>query len=365
MSMTRTPKIIAIAGGKGGVGKTIFACMLGICLAGFKRRTILVDLDFSGADVHGYLDVPRSDKSLNAYFSGRSTHLGDVVQPTLFDKLDAISLQSDVFDAQACKPWQKRRLFREFQQLKADYIILDLGAASSILGLDSFLMADYGILLSTNDMFSIINTYSFIRSTLLRSLKRRFYDTPHVLRILDECGLLVDGKSVKPLNTIIEQFELDIQEKFLELEHLWMNFHPKVILNFAQESERFDDFFLLGPVTKDLLNVDLDYWGHIRFDDDVRRAVRSKRPDKLFSATSKASEDVVRFVVRNIIANEVHAGDQKSSMWLQKDANIFRMFQEEDSIICTPKCLLWNNCSARSEGCTCSKMHLELMKKAG
>ncbi len=364
MSASHNPKIIAVAGGKGGAGKTAFACMLGACLAGFDRRTVLIDLDFAGANVGTYLNIPESGKTLNSFFVGRSAHLTDIMWRTSFDNLDAITLRSDNVRTPSCKPWQKRRLFHDLSQLKADYIILDLGAASSHVGLDAFMMADHGILLSTNDMFSIINTYSFIRSALLRSIKRRFYDTPHVLRMLDECGLLVDGKCIKPLHNVIHQFDANTQTKFKRLESLWHNFHPKVVLNFADENEKLDDFFLLGPVAKDLLNVDLDYWGHIRFDDQVRNAVHQKKPHQLLSLQGKASEDVVRLVVRNIISAEF-ASTPKKSYWFHKDANVYTMFDEEDSKTCTPKCLLWNSCPTRTQDGLCAKMNLELLKRTG
>jgi len=364
MSASRNPKIIAVAGGKGGAGKTVFACMLGACLAGFERRSVLVDLDFSGAMVHNYLNVPDTEENLNTFFAGRSTRLTEIIRRTSFENLDVITLQSDNFRTPCCKPWQKRRLFHELMQLKADYIILDLGAASSNVGLDAFMMADFGILLSTNDMFSIINTYSFIRSALLRSIKRHFYDTPLVVRMLDECGLLVDGKCIKPLHAVIDQFDFQTQEKFKSLNTLWARFQPKVVLNFADESDKLDDFFLLGPVAKDLLNVELDYWGHVRFDDSVRAAIRSKRPEQLLSVNGKASEDVVRLVVRNVISREFVEKKEKT-FWFHIDVNIFSMFDELEPLNCTPNCLLWNNCLNRTEGGACSRMNLELLKRAG
>ena len=363
MNSSHSPKIIAVAGGKGGVGKTVFACMLGMCLAGFKKRTILVDLDFSGANIKDYLNVPNTEKSLNTYFAGRSVNLTDIIQKTLFDKLDAITLQSEFVDKRSVQSWQKRQLLKDLHKLKADYIVLDLGAASSNVALDCFLSADFPILLSTNDMFSIVNAYSFIRSAVLRRFKRQFYDSPQILRLLDGCGLLVDGKSIKPLRSVMDQLEMQNNHKLVGLEHIW-DFQPKVVLNFARENERFDDLFLLGPVTKDLLNVDLDYWGHIRFDDAVRSAVRSRRPDKFLGATGKASEDVVRFVVRNFIASEVRASDPKSATWIDKDVNLLSIFDEKDSMICTPNCLLWNSCELRSENGACSRMNLELVKKS-
>ena len=315
MRTTDTPKIIAVAGGRSGVGKTAFATMLGICLAGFERQVILIDLDFSDANVQGFLKL-NAEKSLNTYFAGRSIHLAQVIQHTLFDRLDAITLQSDAFETPSCKPWQKRRLFRQMGELTADYLILDLGSASSDVGLDLFMRADYGIVVSANDVFSIVNTYSFIRSALLRNLQRRFFDNRAIVRMLDECGLLVDTKLVKPLKSIIRQMDPSTQAKLLDLQEGW-NFRPKVVLNFAREGDEIDDFFLLGPMTKDLLNIELEYWGHIRHDENVGRAVRLSRPDKLLLQNGMASEDVVRLVIRNFLARDIHLGDQ-NPLWPDK-----------------------------------------------
>ncbi|MBN1559000.1 AAA family ATPase [candidate division KSB1 bacterium] len=358
MRTTDTPKIIAVAGGRGGVGKTAFATMLGICLAGFERRVILIDLDFSDANVHGYLNL-NPEKSDN-YFAGRSIHLAQVIQHTLFDKLDAITIQPDLAETPT-KPWQKRRLFRQLGELAADYLILDLGSASYDFGLDLFMMADYGVLVSATDVFSIVNSYSFIRSALLRNLQRRFFDNRQVVRLLNECGLLVDSKLVKPLNSILTQMDPAAKEKFLDLPQVW-NFRPKVVLNFAREGDEMDDFFLLGPMTKDLLNIELDYWGHIRHDENVSSALRCNRPDKLFMSTGMASEDVVRLVIRHLIAGETHLGDQKPR-W--PDRKNFRMFAEADLRRCSPRCAAWDACTTRAAGRECSKMNLDALKKAG
>lgn len=364
--MNRTPKIIAVAGGKGGVGKTWFAAMLGICLAGFKRRTILVDLDFSGANLQGYLGIHDQTRSLNEFIAGRSTHLADYVQQTCFKELDAITFRSDATDY-TIKPWQKRRLFREIKHLKADYIILDLGAASTDFGIDTFLYADSGVILSTSDMFSVLNTYTFIRSALLRGLRRYFYDSPEVLVALNECGILVDGKMVKPLHSILQQFESDrtTQVKLSMLQQFWKNFQPKIVLNFAKDGDPLNDFILLGPVVRDLLDVQLDYWGRVRADMSVRTAILEKRPEKFFSPLSRASEDMVKLTVRNLIAKEFDTSDTQPARWLDNHVAVDDFVDFFDSMQCQPKCLLWNSCDCRAEGRPCSRLNIQQLRKAG
>ncbi len=361
----RYPKIIAVAGGKGGVGKTIFASMLGMCLAGFERRTVLVDLDFSGSNLHGFLDLPDTNKSLNSFFTGRSNTLSEMVQRTSFEKLDAITLQSDSLRFSDIKPWQKRRLFRELKKLKADYIIYDLGGASSSFALDAFLFANHSVVLSTCDMFSVLNTYSFIRSALLQGLRRFLYDSPTALRALDECGLLVDSKTVKTLHTFLKQLgagnaiRLDAIQKFLR------QFTPKIVLNFVKQSEPLSDFMLLGPLVKDLLNIQLDYWGHLRYDLAVRAATQNQRPDMLLMSEGPASEDMVRLVVRNLIAQELMAYEGKEPRWIDRIDNILSFYHESEMLKCRNRCLLWNSCTSRAEGGPCSRVAFQQIKKAG
>ncbi|MBN2029724.1 P-loop NTPase, partial [bacterium] len=43
------PKIIAIASGKGGVGKSVIAASMGVGFVMLNRKTIVVDADFGGS----------------------------------------------------------------------------------------------------------------------------------------------------------------------------------------------------------------------------------------------------------------------------------------------------------------------------
>ena len=49
--------IIPVAGGKGGVGKSILAANLAMALAQAGHETIAVDLDLGGSNLHSYLGI--------------------------------------------------------------------------------------------------------------------------------------------------------------------------------------------------------------------------------------------------------------------------------------------------------------------
>ncbi|MEE8219789.1 MAG: P-loop NTPase, partial [bacterium] len=63
--------IWAIGGGKGGTGKSFMTASLGIQLAQFGRRTIIVDADLGAANLHTCLGV-KSPKVTLADFLSRT-----------------------------------------------------------------------------------------------------------------------------------------------------------------------------------------------------------------------------------------------------------------------------------------------------
>src|SRR3977135_4236244 len=57
------PRVVAIAGGKGGVGKSLVAANVGIFLATLGKRVVLVDAAFGSPNLHIFAGVPRPARS--------------------------------------------------------------------------------------------------------------------------------------------------------------------------------------------------------------------------------------------------------------------------------------------------------------
>ena len=58
------PRVWAIGGGKGGVGKSVIAVNLAATLAGKGNRVVLVDADLGGANLHTLLGMPNPKANL-------------------------------------------------------------------------------------------------------------------------------------------------------------------------------------------------------------------------------------------------------------------------------------------------------------
>src|SRR5437868_3037740 len=77
-----TPRLVAIGGGKGGVGKSLVAANVGIFLATLGKRVVLVDGSFGAANLHIFAGVPRPARSLSEAFGPHGPALAELAVPT-------------------------------------------------------------------------------------------------------------------------------------------------------------------------------------------------------------------------------------------------------------------------------------------
>ena len=142
---TRARRIIAVGGGKGGIGKSLVSANLGIALAQAGSSVVLVDADLGGANLHSCLGVAQPQVSLSDFVDRRVAKLEDAAVATGIDRLRLISGARDVLDAANPRHAEKQKLLRHIRALDVDYVVVDLGAGTGFNVLDFFLLADTGI----------------------------------------------------------------------------------------------------------------------------------------------------------------------------------------------------------------------------
>ncbi len=113
--------IIAVASGKGGVGKTFIASSLALTISKLGHSVTLVDLDMSGANVHTALGLDPSHLSIRNFFEGQKT-LQEIVIPTPYPHLSYIQGFWDSWDSSSSNSDVVERLIPELRQLKADFV---------------------------------------------------------------------------------------------------------------------------------------------------------------------------------------------------------------------------------------------------
>ncbi len=69
------PKIWAVGGGKGGTGKSVVSAILAFWLARMGKRTVLIDVDLGGANIHTLMGIKSPPRSINDFIIGLNHYL--------------------------------------------------------------------------------------------------------------------------------------------------------------------------------------------------------------------------------------------------------------------------------------------------
>lgn len=168
----KCPRVWAIGGGKGGVGKSVIASNLAGTLAGPGVRVALIDADLGGANLHTLLGIPNPKANLTDFISHKVANLSEIMTPTPIDNLWLISGAKALVEIANLNYGQKSKLLRHINSLDVDHVILDLGAGSAFNVLDFFLVARKGVLVVVPEPTSVENAYHFLKAAFFRKLKR-------------------------------------------------------------------------------------------------------------------------------------------------------------------------------------------------
>jgi len=161
----RTPRVIAVTSGKGGVGKTNIVANLSVSLAELDRKVIALDGDFGLANLDILFGIaPRYH--LGHVLCGDRT-MGDIcVQGPAGVRI--IPSGSGLQRMAELTRAQRSRLAGEFARIDADtdYVIIDTAAGISRNVIQFLLLAGEVIVVSTPEPAAIVDAYAVIKIVL-------------------------------------------------------------------------------------------------------------------------------------------------------------------------------------------------------
>ncbi len=300
--------IWAIAGGKGGVGKSFLCSNLSIDLAQRGNSVVLIDADFGGPNIHTFFGISTSIISVSDFIKSNQLRLDDILLPTGISNLKLASGAHDVLGMANLNVIQQNKLIKAIKTLDVDYVIVDLGAGTSSYTLDVFLVADVGILVATPEPTSVENTYRFIKSAFYRKLKS-VIKHQEVRSFLERITESKNEESPRtPAELVSEISEINLQAgETLKFEI--SNFNPKLILNQVRTPTDVRMGFSMGAASKKYFGVGLGYVGFVEHDNYVIQSIRQRRPVIVQYPDSTATNCIVR-IGQNIRQNYhlVHSG---------------------------------------------------------
>ena len=141
-------KTIAIASGKGGVGKTTIAVNLSLALTKQNKNTLLLDADLGMANSHILLGI-NPKYSLEDFVSGNKS-LDEVIATTQ-DKLKFVSGGSAINHLLNLSDLERHKIIQSFSNIKSkpEYMVIDVGAGAESSSLTFMASADRVILVVT------------------------------------------------------------------------------------------------------------------------------------------------------------------------------------------------------------------------
>lgn len=151
------PRIIAVAGAKGGVGASIIAANLGVVLARLGRRVVLADLDPAGPTLPLYLgNLPLRVGPPERRHYLQETRFG----PALLTGLE-LQPSGNVGSG-------RRQFMADLHGLKAEEVLCDLGSPPGPETLDLFLAAPRQLLVTTCEPAAYVRAYAFLKRLRIR-----------------------------------------------------------------------------------------------------------------------------------------------------------------------------------------------------
>jgi len=238
MSYGRPVQVIAVTGGKGGVGKSNISVNLSIALAELQRRVVLLDADLGLANVDVLLGL-KANHTLADVLSGECTLAEVMVRGPA--GINIVPASSGVQQMASLGHQEHAALIHAFSEIgdQIDVLVIDTAAGIS----DSVV--------------------SFVRAA-----------NEILVVVCDEPSSITDAYAlIKLLNT----------------EHGIFRF--RVVANMTRTNQEGSKLFTkLNAVCQRFLDVSLAYIGHIPFDENVRKAVQKQTPLLEYSPRCKASQ---------------------------------------------------------------------------
>lgn len=172
--MSTDNSIIAIASGKGGVGKTWFSITLAHTLARAGRQVLLFDGDIGLANIDVQLGLTISKDISLVVRSGN--HIKDVITPYEPGKFDIVAGRSGSGSLAMLDGDVLNRMIDQLYSLRKQYdvMLLDLGAGVEQHVRNLAAAANHVVVVITDEPTSLTDAYAFIKLTLQTSPNMKF-----------------------------------------------------------------------------------------------------------------------------------------------------------------------------------------------
>jgi flagellar biosynthesis protein FlhG len=203
------PRIVVVAGGKGGVGKSTIAANLSLAMGRLGHRVVLIDADLGAANLHTMLGVIRPLVSLADFFDGRIDSLEEarigVSVPTV-----ALIPGTSRPGAANLSASDKTRLLRGIAKLDTDVVVVDVGAGTSFNVVDLVAVADIKLFVVTPQLPSLHNAYALMKACVHRIVRKLADDEVGQAMVDSALGQESKSRTISQLLGVLRPFDAQL-----------------------------------------------------------------------------------------------------------------------------------------------------------
>ncbi len=304
-------RIIPVASGKGGVGKSLVAANLSIALAQAGKKVVLADLDLGASNLHLILGFAGRANGLGAYLSGAKIRFEDIIHETDYPNLGFIPGDSEIPGLANITYRKKNQLARHLLAIDdADYLVLELGAGTGSNILDFFLLSGRGIVVTTPTLTATLNAYLFLKNAVFRLMWDSFKPRTKARAVLE--SLRKDGASLQRayIPEILGRIAQADPASRAAFDMRMSKLSPRLVLNMLEDPKDADKAQKIRRSCREYLGMDLEHLGIIYRDDLQDVALGSRIPIIRYKPQSVLSQAVYR-IADKLVSSE---GDDDAFM---------------------------------------------------
>ncbi len=292
------PRVVAVASGKGGVGKSLLAANVGIFLATLGKRVVVVDGALGTPNLHMFAGVPRPARTLSEALIEGGPPLAEVTLATPVPGMRLVAGAGDPAWVADAAPELVPALIAQLRQLPADWVVVDLGPGTAAWILDLFDAADLGVIVAVPDPTSIELMHRFVRAAFVRRLA--------ALGLGDLIGL-VPGEPRRHEGGIPAALDLYLaataagDDRLPALRHAILDFQPHLVINAARSKSDMEIGRAVANSARRRLGVPVQYLGHLEYDEAVWASTRRRRPLLIEHPEARITKNIEK-VTRGLLA---------------------------------------------------------------
>ncbi len=301
----RRTRIISIGGGKGGVGKSIVSCNLAVAMAQLGNRVVLADLDLGTANQHLLLGVDTPNQGIEALM-GPSAKSGKGLEDpraglteTKFKDLFLLAGSGATLGAANITYNEKIRLIRRLRMLDADVVVIDVGAGVGYNALDFFELGAQRLVVTTPQVTSIHDAYSFLKGTVLRTLHHHSKGKKET-ELLKGANQSDESEKVVDILAGIRKTNPDFADRVF---NILRNYGSYLIANQITDSKQLGIFHAVSKMMHDYLGISVPILGWLKHTEQVANSVNNRMP--LVVAGTSENARTLREMAQTLLVEEV------------------------------------------------------------